>query len=160
MDIAGIPIVITQFPYSLYKSVKILHEIVIIIILLAKTISTKYSKINLISSTKEGVVPLKRFTSLLFTGLVSLILAGCGDSDNKELTLNSKHKELPDYVLGTSDLIKETYIMAAEYPKVLASVPCYCGCYGEDGHISNLDCFVDQMGSNNEVIEWDAMSVS
>ena len=103
---------------------------------------------------------LKRFTSLLFTGLVTLILlAGCG-SEKKELTLNSKHKELPDYVLNTSDLIKETYIMAAEYPKVLASVPCYCGCYGEDGHISNLDCFVDQMGSDKEVIEWDSMSIS
>jgi hypothetical protein len=106
------------------------------------------------------VAALKRYTSLLFTGFASLILlAGCG-SDKEKLTLDPKHKELPDYVVNTSDLIKETYIMASEYPKVLASVPCYCGCYGEDGHMSNLDCFVDQMGPGNTVMEWDSMSVS
>lgn len=103
---------------------------------------------------------MKRLTSLLFTGIVSLgILSGCG-SDKEELALDPKHKELPDYVMNTSEKIQETYIMAAQYPQVLASVPCYCGCYGEDGHVSNLDCYIDQMGSDNEVVEWDPMSIS
>lgn len=103
---------------------------------------------------------LKRITSLLFTGIVSLgLLSACG-SDKEELALDPKHKELPDYVMNTSEKIQETYIMAAQYPQVLASVPCYCGCYAEDGHISNLDCYVNQMGSDNEVVEWDPMSIS
>ncbi|MCL6572814.1 MAG: PCYCGC domain-containing protein [Bacillus sp. (in: Bacteria)] len=49
--------------------------------------------------------------------------------------------------------------MAAQNPQVLASVPCYCGCGGE-GHESNLDCFVDQIGANNVVTEWDQMGIS
>lgn len=102
---------------------------------------------------------MKRLTSLLFTGIVLILLSGCG-SDKEEIALDSKHKPLPDYVLNTSEHIQETYVMAAQFPQVLASVPCYCGCYGEDGHISNLDCYIDQMGSNNEVLEWDPMSIS
>lgn len=87
-----------------------------------------------------------------------LILAGCGSKD--ELTLDPKHKELPDYVLNTSEMIQETYIMAATYPEALASVPCYCGCNETDGHISNLDCFVGGMDSDNAVTEWDAMGIA
>lgn len=103
---------------------------------------------------------MKRITSLLFTGIISLsLLSGCG-SNNEELSLDAKHKELPDFVLNTSDKIQETYIMAATYPQVLASVPCYCGCGVIDGHKSNLDCFVDQFGDNQNVVEWDAMGVS
>lgn len=102
---------------------------------------------------------MNRLTSLLFTAIVSLILlAGCGSEE--KLVLDSKHKELPDYVLNTSEKIQETYIMAATYPQVLASVPCFCGCYTQDGHISNLDCFVDKLGPNNAVVEWDPMSIS
>jgi hypothetical protein len=103
---------------------------------------------------------LKRITSLLFTGIVSLsLLSGCG-TDKEELSLDAKHKQLPDYVLQTSDKIQETYIMAATYPEVLASVPCYCGCGVSDGHESNLDCFVGQFGDDKNVVEWDAMGVS
>jgi hypothetical protein len=106
------------------------------------------------------VTALKRLTALLLTGIIALsILSGC--SSNKEkLSLDSKDKALPDYVLNTSDKIKETYIMAATYPQVLASVPCYCGCGTTDGHKSNLDCFVDQFGDDQNVEEWDSMGVS
>lgn len=90
--------------------------------------------------------------------LIMVFLAGCGSKE--DLSLDSKHKDLPDYVANSSELIKETYIMAATYPEALASVPCYCGCYAEDGHISNLDCFVDSFGSDMNVTEWDAMGVS
>jgi hypothetical protein len=102
---------------------------------------------------------VKRLTSFLFIALFSLIvLAGCG-SDEK-LTLDAKHKELPDYVTNTSEKIQETYIMAATYPQVLASVPCYCGCNATDGHVSNLDCFVGGMGKDNAVVEWDPMGIA
>jgi hypothetical protein len=90
--------------------------------------------------------------------ILGLFLAGCGSKE--EVTLDSKHKELPDFVLNAKAEVKEAYIMAAEYPEALASAPCFCGCYESDGHISNLDCFVDQMNSDKAVTEWDAMGVS
>ncbi|NMD71809.1 hypothetical protein HHO41_16040 [Bacillus sp. DNRA2] len=100
---------------------------------------------------------MKRLAFILV--IVSMIvLAGCGKDE--KLTLDSKHKELPDYVKNTSELIQETYIMAATYPEVLASVPCYCGCGSTDGHVSNLDCFVGGMDKNNAVVEWDQMGVA
>lgn len=103
---------------------------------------------------------MKKKYAFVFTGiLLAGIISGCS-SNKEELVLDKKHKPLPDYVLDTSEMIKETYVMAASKPEVLASVPCYCGCYEGDGHTSNLDCFVDQMGTNNEVTEWDAMGIS
>ena len=103
---------------------------------------------------------MKRLTSLIITGIASvLLLTGCG-TEKDELVLDPKHKELPDYVMNTSQLIQETYIMASQYPQVLASVPCFCGCYTQDGHISNLDCYVDSLGPDNTVTEWDPMSIS
>ncbi len=103
---------------------------------------------------------MKRFILFLVTGIVALsLLSGCS-SDKEKLSLGSKDKALPDYVLNTSDKIKETYIMAATYPQVLASVPCYCGCGTSDGHKSNLDCFVAQFGEDQNVVEWDSMGVS
>lgn len=96
-------------------------------------------------------------TSLLAGG----VLTGCAaEKNSEELTLDSKHKPLPEYVLNASPIVKETYLMTAKYPEVVNSVPCYCGCYAEDGHKSNLDCFIKEMGSDDEVIEWDPMSIS
>lgn len=90
--------------------------------------------------------------------IVGLLLTGCGAKE--DLTLDSKHKELPEYVANAKEEVRAAYIMAADYPEALASVPCYCGCYEQDGHISNLDCFVDSVDSKNAVTEWDAMGVS
>lgn len=103
---------------------------------------------------------MRRLNALIILGsALVFLLTACG-KDNKELVLDSKHKELPDYVMNTSEMIQETYIMASQYPQVLASVPCFCGCYGQDGHISNLDCYVDSLGKDNAVTEWDPMSIS
>lgn len=105
---------------------------------------------------------LKRIASLLIvcTSII-LIVAGCSSNiDNENWTLDKKHQPLPDYVLNSSEKIQETYIMAATYPEVVAQVPCYCGCFTQDGHKSNLDCYIDQFGPNNAVKEWDSMSIS
>lgn len=103
---------------------------------------------------------MKRITSLLFLCVViALLAAGCS-SKMEDLKLDKKHKPLPDYVLNSSKKIQETYIMAATYPEVVAQVPCYCGCFAQDGHESNLDCYIDQMGSDHAVTEWDQMSIS
>jgi len=49
--------------------------------------------------------------------------------------------------------------MASTYPEVVASVPCYCGCVN-DGHKSNLDCFVQSVGEGNAVEQWDSHGIS
>ncbi|MBO0960776.1 hypothetical protein J1P26_13815 [Neobacillus sp. MM2021_6] len=103
---------------------------------------------------------MKRITSLLFLFiLIAIAAAGCS-SKMDDVTLDKKHTPLPDYVLNSSEKIQETYILASTYPEVVAQVPCYCGCFAQDGHKSNLDCFIDQMGSNNAVKEWDSMGIS
>ncbi|HAQ08726.1 MAG TPA: hypothetical protein DCR24_14900 [Bacillus bacterium] len=105
---------------------------------------------------------MRRFSAIFATGILAAsLLTGCGaEKSNDELVLDSKHLPLPDYVLNASPIVKETYIMAAKYPEVISSVPCYCGCYEQDGHVSNLDCFIGEMGSDKEVLEWDPMSIS
>ena len=94
-----------------------------------------------------------------FSLIASIFLSGCSSS-NDELTLGSTHKPLPDYVLNSPEQVQETYVMAAQFPVALSVAPCYCGCGAEDGHKSNLDCFVDSLGPNNQVTEWDAMGIS
>lgn len=104
---------------------------------------------------------IKKFLMLILTvGFVTGIASGCSNSASDDLTLDEKHAPLPDYVLNSSEIVQETYVMATKYPEVVASVPCYCGCYNQDGHESNLDCFIDQMGPNNEVISYDPMSIA
>lgn len=95
---------------------------------------------------------------MLFIFVVA-IAAACS-SKKEDLTLDKKHKPLPDYVLNSSEKVQETYLLAAKYPDVLAQVPCYCGCGTQDGHESNLDCYIDQMGPDKAVQEWDSMSIS
>ncbi len=114
----------------------------------------------MVDNPNERGAKLKKIPSLFLGSLLmAVILSGCSSSDEK-LTLDSKHKDLPDFVLNSSEKVQETYVMAAQFPQVLASVPCYCGCGGEHGHKSNLDCFVDQIGANNSVTEWDQMGIS
>ncbi|MDF2904554.1 MAG: hypothetical protein K0S25_2192 [Bacillus sp. (in: firmicutes)] len=90
---------------------------------------------------------------ILILVLLISVLVGC--SSKKDLSLASKHTEFPDFVLSAPELVQETYVMASENPKVLASVPCFCGCYEGSGHKSNLDCFIKTMGAENAVVEWD-----
>lgn len=97
---------------------------------------------------------------LLLTAALMLFAAGCSSSSApSNLSLESKHKAFPDYVLKASPTVQETYKMAASDPDALKAVPCYCGCYQDAGHLNNLDCFVKQMGPNKEVQEWDPMGV-
>ncbi len=105
---------------------------------------------------------MKRITSLFVLCIaIVLIAAGCGSKiEDQKWTLDKKHAPFPDYVLNSSDKIQETYVMAATYPEVVAQVPCYCGCFAQDGHESNLDCYIDQFGDDKAVKEWDSMSIS
>lgn len=110
---------------------------------------------------KEVIQNMKRITSLLVLVIaIALIVAGCGSKlKDQKWSLDKKHVAFPDYVLNSSAKVQETYIMAATYPEVVASVPCYCGCVA-DGHKSNLDCFIKGMGPDNAVTEWDPHGIS
>jgi hypothetical protein len=97
----------------------------------------------------------------LLTGIILtlLITAGCSSTES-HITLDKKHTPFPDYVLASQPIVQETYAMAAQYPDVLKNVPCYCGCAVDEGHTSNLNCFVDEMGPNKNVVTWDKMGIS
>lgn len=101
---------------------------------------------------------------LLILGLMSVLMMGfltaCGSEDESAKSLDPKHQPFPDYILNASDQVQSAYVLASEYPEALAVAPCFCGCYAIDGHKSNLDCFVDGMGTNNEVTGWDTMGIS
>lgn len=102
---------------------------------------------------------MKRVTSILIIIIaLSVIAAGCG-TQKENLTFNKKNKAFPDFVLNSSQKVKETYILASNYPDVLAQVPCFCGC-AADGHKSNLNCFVQKMGPGNAVEAWDQHGVT
>lgn len=100
------------------------------------------------------VKEMKRITSILIICLTFVVIAaGCGTKKDN-LKLAAKNEPLPDYVLNSSEKVKNTYLMAAKYPEVVASVPCFCGCVAE-GHKSNLNCYIQKMGPNQAVEAWD-----
>jgi hypothetical protein len=102
---------------------------------------------------------MKRFSFILIAIIaLAVIVAGCG-TKKEDLTLNKKHQPFPNYVLNSSTKVQETYVMASNNPNVLSQVPCFCGCVA-DGHKSNLNCFVQKMGSNNAVEAWDQHGIT
>lgn len=105
---------------------------------------------------------MKRLAALVITGILTIgIATGCSSGNEaKELVLDPKHTAMPDYVINSSPIVQETYLMAANYPEVLASVPCYCNCNASAGHMSNLDCFVKDMGPENTINEWDPHGIA
>lgn len=103
---------------------------------------------------------MKRIISLLFLCILIVVIAAGCSSKQQNWTLDKKHKPLPDYVLNSSEKVQETYIMASKYPQVLAQVPCFCGCGAQAGHYSNMNCYIDKLGKDNAVEQWDKMSIS
>jgi hypothetical protein len=102
----------------------------------------------------------KIISLLLLCFAVVLIAVACSSNEAANTALDKKHKPLPDYVMNSSEKIQETYKMVTNYPEVVAGVPCYCGCFAQDGHVSNLDCYIDQFGPDNAVVEYDSMSIA
>lgn len=91
--------------------------------------------------------------------ITSFIVTGCSSNNEQseqEHTDNGHTQPKLEYVLGSNDWsvvtsvtdspkILEAYQFAVEHPEVLNYMPCYCGCYEEDGHTSNTNCFVDSV---------------
>ena len=61
---------------------------------------------------------------------------------------------VPQMVPRPPDLVRRAYVFAAQNPGVLGYVPCYCGCEN-DGHVSNVDCFVGSRAPTGAVASWD-----
>ena len=38
----------------------------------------------------------------------------------------------------------EAYRAARAAPELIEQMPCYCGCSKTDGHLNNLDCYLDR----------------
>lgn len=113
-------------------------------------------------NSEEGGKKLKRILILFMIGVISLgFTTGCSsNSEKEEVTLHSKHAAMPDYVLKSSAIVQDTYKLAAENPDVLGAVPCYCNCYESAGHTSNRDCFIKELGPNDEVTAWDPHGIA
>jgi hypothetical protein len=104
---------------------------------------------------------MKRLILLLLLGMVSMgISTGCSNNEAEAETLHSKHSEMPDYVVNSSPIVQETYVMASNHQDVLAAVPCYCNCGESAGHTSNLNCFIKEVGPDNAVTEWDPHGIA
>ncbi|MEH7354145.1 hypothetical protein V7150_11260 [Neobacillus drentensis] len=58
---------------------------------------------------------MKRITAFFFLFiLIAIAAVGCSSKlDDESWKLDKKHQPLPDYVLNSSEIIQETYIMAS-----------------------------------------------
>lgn len=85
------------------------------------------------------------------------LISGCSSSEQPTTSSEPTTKNADPvlkYEIGSEDWsvitsntdspkILEAYQFAVAHPEVLDYMPCYCGCYEEDGHTSNTDCFVE-----------------
>ncbi|OUM85914.1 MAG: hypothetical protein BAA01_15090 [Bacillus thermozeamaize] len=105
---------------------------------------------------------VKKSLPALFITLIAMlvILSGCSPSqaDTQDMVTSSP-QELPSYVKRFSSEIQQTYLLAAEHAETLSYMPCYCGCYESHGHVSNLDCFIQEVKPTREVV-WDPMGAT
>lgn len=57
----------------------------------------------------------------------------------------------PAAVLNAPLNVQAAYRYAVDNPRVLEVIPCHCGC-AEQGHRSNLDCYVLEFGPRDAVV--------
>lgn len=110
---------------------------------------------------KKLIVPL--LTTITF-------ISGCSSSQTptaeKDHSSHENAGETPvlTYEIGSNDWSAvttytdssntlEAYQFAVEHPEVLNYMPCYCGCYEEDGHTSNTNCFVEGVNGNTVTLD-------
>lgn len=90
-----------------------------------------------------------------------LLVTGCGSSEEANPSAGDGQApvHVMKYELGSNDWsaleafapkdkVKEAYQFAVDHPEVLDYMPCYCGCYEDDGHTNNTQCFVDKVEDN------------
>ncbi|PWK07451.1 PCYCGC motif-containing (lipo)protein [Tumebacillus permanentifrigoris] len=62
--------------------------------------------------------------------------------------------DLPTFLLNQDPKIIKAYKVAAANKDLISQMPCYCGCGGSAGHMSNLSCFIHEVKSDGTVV-WD-----
>ncbi|MBF0706804.1 hypothetical protein IQ283_09305 (plasmid) [Alkalihalobacillus hwajinpoensis] len=102
---------------------------------------------------------------LVFYIAISIFLiTGCASNQQEEQVQAPENSKELKYIVGSNDWgaieelgaqneTKEAYQFAVDHPEVLNYVPCYCGCYEEDGHTSNTNCFVDRVEDNKAILD-------
>ncbi|WP_342599322.1 PCYCGC motif-containing (lipo)protein [Psychrobacillus sp. FSL H8-0483] len=112
---------------------------------------------------------MKKLIFILVSAL--LVLSACGKEATKEnhegQNDHTEHIEngdiqettasadvLPTFLDNQSEDMKLVYQVSAKAHDVLKWMPCYCGCGDSAGHMSNFNCFVQEIKENGEVV-WD-----
>lgn len=92
-----------------------------------------------------------RWTILLVV-LATLIIVACGDGTQavNPITL-APESVLPPDLREAPPEVREAYRFALANPGLLSAIPCYCGC-GAQGHRSNLDCYIKEVGPDGTVV--------
>jgi hypothetical protein len=91
-----------------------------------------------------------------------LALAGCsaagGESSDAsgELLAWPAEDRWPDLFMKAPASVQEAYRYAVANEHLLQWMPCFCGC-GDFGHVSNFDCYVQEMRDDGSVL-LDSMS--
>ncbi|MFB5087472.1 PCYCGC motif-containing lipoprotein [Psychrobacillus sp. PGGUH221] len=112
---------------------------------------------------------MKKILFILLSSI--LVLSACGQKEaevgHEEHAEHIAHSEngdiqettasadvLPTFLDSQSEDMKLVYQAAAKANDILKWMPCYCGCGDSAGHMSNFNCFVQEIKENGEVV-WD-----
>lgn len=106
--------------------------------------------------------------ALVMVGIVSVSLMGCQNSETQGENHSQKHqasgdllettggvRELPSFVQDFDPQVGQVYQIAAKNNELLKWIPCYCGCGDSVHHKNNLDCFIDKVKKNGQIV-WDS----
>lgn len=85
------------------------------------------------------------------------LIGGCSSTSNEAGSSSGNQvqlapaSQLSDQVKQAPPVVQEAYQFAIANPELLQKIPCYCGC-GNMGHMSNLDCFVQEFEPDGSVV--------
>ena len=82
----------------------------------------------------------------------SILLTGCAGASPGERELElAPLSEMPVEIRQAPTTVQEAYRFAVANPDLISQFPCYCGC-SEMGHMSNLDCYVQENHSDGTIL--------
>lgn len=58
----------------------------------------------------------------------------------------------PPYVTRADPEVKQLYEFNIQNGELMRYMPCFCGCYLEDGHRNNRDCYVEAVNADGSVV--------
>ena len=112
-------------------------------------------------SNQTALKLTRRHLAQIALGTSGLILVGCSPragqsgADGSLLAWPSEDR-WPEIFYQAAPAVQETYRFAVANQDLLQWMPCFCGCV-DQGHMSNADCYVQEVRSDGSVL-LDAMS--